>query len=259
MEQDNITKRKHDEGRFWGGVLIIAFGILLLLYKMNFPIPGWIFSWKMILIAIGLFIGFKSKFQNHGWVVLVIIGSLFLVDDVFYNMSLHDYIFPIILIGVGAMFILRPKRKDRIEKLKEYPGYTSTPAYEQKENYDDTLFGSSGNASEEFLEINAALGGAKRIILSKNFKGGEINCFMGGAELNMLQADIQHPVKLEANIVFGGMKIMIPSNWELRFDSTNIFGGVDDKRNITHVITDPNKILTIEGTVVFGGIEVRNF
>lgn len=259
MEQDNITRKRKEDGRFWGGVFIIIFGLLLLLRKMNFPIPGWLFSWETILIAIGLFIGFKSKFQNHGWIIMVIIGTLFLADDILYDMNLRDYVFPIILIGVGAMFILRPKTKGRFEKLKDYSAYNTGTYAEEKQNYNDSLLGSAGNLNEEFLEINAAMGGAKRIVLSKNFKGGEINCFMGGAEINMLQADIQQPVKLEANLVFGGMKILIPSNWELRLDSTNIFGGVDDKRNVTHVITDPNKILTIEGTVVFGGIEVRNF
>lgn len=258
MEQDNITRKRKEDGRFWGGIFIIGFGVLLLLRKMNFPIPGWIFSWETILIAIGLFIGFKNKFQNHGWIILVVIGSLFLADDVLYDINLHDYIFPIILIGVGAMFILRP-RKNNFSRFKNHPGYINSPFTEEKQNYTEPLFESSGNSNEEYVEINAALGGAKRIILSKNFKGGEINCFMGGAEINMLQADIQQPVKLEANMVFGGMKILIPSNWELRLDSTNIFGGIDDKRNVTHVITDPNKILTIEGTVIFGGIEVRNF
>ncbi len=47
---------------------------------------------------------------------------------------------------------------------------------------------------QNMLNINTAFGSVKKIILSKNFKGGEINNFMGGTEINLMKADIQQPI-----------------------------------------------------------------
>jgi hypothetical protein len=56
----------------------------------------------------------------------------------------------------------------------------------------------------------------------------------------------------------GGTKIIIPPHWEVRSQLTSVFGNIEDKRtNIGH--TDPNKVLIIDGSSVFGGIEIRNY
>jgi hypothetical protein len=38
-----------------------------------------------------------------------------------------------------------------------------------------------------------------------------------------------------------------------------VFGGIDDKRSLTQVLTDKSKVLVIKGTSIFGGIDIRNF
>jgi hypothetical protein len=38
----------------------------------------------------------------------------------------------------------------------------------------------------------------------------------------------------------------------------SIFGGTDDKRQ-TLTEADPNKVLVLEGTVIFGGIEIKSY
>jgi hypothetical protein len=38
-----------------------------------------------------------------------------------------------------------------------------------------------------------------------------------------------------------------------------IFGGVDDKRQISGVKLDPNKVLILDGTCMFGGIEIKSY
>ena len=99
----------------------------------------------------------------------------------------------------------------------------------------------------------------EKIVLSKNFKGGEVNCFMGGAEINLTQCDIKQPVKLEINTVFGGTKIIVPSDWDVRSEATTVFGGVEDKRSVATGMPTPGKTLIIEGNCFFGGIEIKNF
>jgi hypothetical protein len=65
-------------------------------------------------------------------------------------------------------------------------------------------------------------------------------------------------VKLEVTQVFGGTKIVIPANWTVHSEMVAIFGGIEDKRLQSNEPT-PDKVLIIEGTSVFGGIDIRSF
>jgi len=115
------------------------------------------------------------------------------------------------------------------------------------------------NDNAEYLDVVSVFGGIKKNVQSKNFKGGEVVSFMGGSEINFMQADIQHPVELEVNNVFGGTKLIIPSNWDVKSEISAVFGGVDDKRSFNNSIPDSNKIIRLKGSCVFGGIEVTNY
>src|SRR6185312_15987792 len=57
---NNEIDRKINQSRISGGVFLLLIGVLLLAYKMGAPIPGWVFTWPVLLIAIGLFIGRKN-------------------------------------------------------------------------------------------------------------------------------------------------------------------------------------------------------
>ncbi len=115
-----------------------------------------------------------------------------------------------------------------------------------------------GFSSEDYIDATTVLGGIHKNIISKNFKGGDITIFMGGAEINLSQADIQGSASLDITQIMGGTKLIVPSNWEVRSQLTSVFGNIEDKRqNIGN--TDPQKVLIIDGTSVFGGIEIRNY
>jgi predicted membrane protein len=252
MEQNDREMERINGSRVGGGLFLLLAGFLLLAYKMGAPIPGWVFTWPVLLIAIGLLSGIKSRFHNPGAFVLIIIGSIFLADQSIPGIDLHAYIAPLIMIGLGLLFILRPRRhsfgryrRARWER-RDFGGYPpqNTPP--------------SSN-SEEYLDVHAVLGGVKKNIQSKNFKGGEIVCFMGGAEISFMQADMQHPAVLEINNVFGGTKLIIPGNWAVQTEISAVFGGVEDKRNFQNNIPDPDKKIILRGSCVFGGIEINNY
>ena len=198
---------------------------------------------------------YSSKALSRIWVrsfILILIGGIFLIDQSVPGIDLHNYIAPIILIGLGILFIVRPRghsygkyRRDRWER-RGFSGFEPSASSDTKDN-------------EEYLDVHAVFGGVKKNIQSKNFKGGEIVCFMGGAEISFMQADIQHPVVLEVNNVFGGTKLIIPGNWEVQTEISAMFGGVEDKRNFQNNIPDPDKKIILRGSCVFGGIEINNY
>ena len=251
--QKNVSQH-HRHNHMFGGLILIAAGGLLLAKRLGAYIPDWLLSWHMLLIAIGLLIGFKSNFKNAGGFIMILVGGAFLISDIIPNVDVHDFIWPGILIVIGLAFILRPRvstpRNRRWGRWEDYA----------KENYAQPEYLTPDvKDTSEFIEINAVFGGVKKIVLSKNFRGGEINTFMGGAEINLQQADIKQPVTLEVNNVFGGTKIILPSNWDIKNEVTAVFGGVEDKRSINLPTPDVTKSIILRGTCVFGGIEIKNF
>jgi len=257
MEQNDMHRFRRDRTpRVWSGMILVACGGLLLAYKLGAAIPEWIFSWPMLLILLGFIAGVKSRFHNAGGYVMMIVGSVFLVDRIVPQVGFHNYIVPALLIGIGLIYILKPKRnwgdKRNWQGGAVYTRSTSPNYYKIEET-------PGVSDDSEHVEINTAFGGIKKNIISKNFKGGEINNFMGGTELNLLLADMQHPIVLEVHNIFGGTKLIVPSNWDIKNEVTAIFGGIEDKRNLNTGLPQPDKVMILKGACVFGGIEVTNF
>lgn len=257
MEPNDINNYRGRGSRIWSGFILVCVGVVLLAYKMGAPIPGWVFTWPVLLIAIGFLVGIKSRFRNPGAFIMILIGGIFLIDQSVPGINFHNYILPVILIGVGILYILRPshthcRRRSRYWNNIPPNAASSTNKFER---YDQPL--QDDNA--EYLDTQAIFGSIKKNILSKNFKGGEIVSFMGGTEINLMQADIQQSIVLEINNVFGGTKLIIPSNWDVKNEVTAVFGGIEDKRTFDNIIPDSGKNILLKGACIFGGIEITNY
>jgi len=220
------------------GVVILIIGLVWLLRRMGVYLPYWVFSWETLLIAIGLIIGIDNKFRNPASYILIAIGSVFLIDDIFaINFNIFQYFWPLLVIGVGLTIIFQARfRGSRIAKsFQNVPG------------------------SGEQLDITSVFNGVKRNVDSKSFLGGEIVTIFGGTEINLMQADFEGTINLDSTVVFGGLKLIVPKNWEIRTEVTSIFGGVDDKRQSAVNVLPDDKVLVITGTVLFGGLDIVNY
>ncbi|MDE3252025.1 MAG: hypothetical protein KGO92_04415 [Bacteroidota bacterium] len=249
MENEHFKNRTtENQSRFWTGMAFIIVGGVLFGKKWGIDFPGWLFSWPMILILIGVVSGFKHRFQNMSWIILIGIGSIFLFDDILSNWEMRKYIWPLAFLGVGLLFILNPKKK--YHRSRRYSETGDFPL-----SGTDTL----NSSTEDVIDSTSFFGGVKKVITSKNFKGGSITCFMGGAEYNLTQADITGTVIIDITQVFGGTKLIVPPHWDIRTESVAIFAGIEDKRPVQPGSFDPNKILILKGTSVFGGIEIRSY
>jgi hypothetical protein len=81
---------------------------------------------------------------------------------------------------------------------------------------------------------------------------------MGGTEIDLTQADFTGVIKLDVTQIMGGTKIIVPAHWEVRSEVTAMFAGFEDKRQ-QPVVINPDKVLILQGTSIFGGIELRNY
>jgi predicted membrane protein len=240
----------HKRKRTILGLFLVIIGAGLLLRTAHFPIPGWVFTWPMILIALGLFQAFSHNFKNVGWLFPTLIGTGFLLQEIYPGIGLGQYIWPIVIITIGLAFIFKPKRHFFHD-------------YEKKNNVsaNTTIFADEGTtvSSEDFIDSTSVFGGVKKTNISKNFQGGNITNIFGGAEINLLQTDFNGTATIDISEIFGGVKLIIPAHWQVRTDASAIFGGISDSRDLTNITLDPNKLLIIKGSVVFGGVDITNF
>ena len=263
MTDDKEKYRGRTAGRVGSGMFLLLIGGLLLLDQMGFPLPDWLFNWHMLLIAVGLFLGIKHSFRGGAWLILILIGGFFLVQDNYPRIPLHRFLWPSILILVGLFIILSPRRRPRWghEWREEFGARRHWRDSDWKDRYTQTqTFASSkeGYSSEDYVDSTAIFGGVHKKIVSKNFKGGDVTSIMGGTELDLTQADFTGVIRLDVTQVMGGTKIIVPPHWEVRSEVTAMFAGFEEKRQ-QPAVTNPDKVLILDGTSFFGGIELRNY
>jgi hypothetical protein len=262
-------------GRIWTGLFLLAIGGVLLLDQMGFPFPDWLFNWHMLLIVVGLFIGFRSNFRSFGWMIMILVGAFYIAKDSYPGLPVDRFIWPAVLIGVGLLFVLRPHHRhwdddgdrryrrrmdwDRWRERQEWRhrgryGYTpgSTPG---SANWSDAK---ASGTTADFLDSTAIFGGSRKKVVTKTFRGGDVTSIMGGTEIDLTQADINGTVVLDVTQIMGGTKIIVPAHWEVRSEVTAVFAGFEDKRQQPAVV-NPDKVLILQGTSIFGGIELRNY
>ncbi len=222
--------------RLMTGVLLLATGGLLLL--SNFDLLSWylediIFSWQMLLIAIG-FISLAGR-NYTGAIILFAIGGFFLLPDIFTNLRI-DFIsifWPLVIIVIGLTLILRRRNFTRSDK--EFKN------------------------TEDFIDELNIFGGSERTFNSEFFEGGKITSIFGGSTVNLKNVKLKNGyAEIEMTSIFGGSKLYVPENWNIRIEATSIFGGINDKRQLNITETVNTNTLVIKGVAIFGGGEIMS-
>ena len=235
----------------WTGVFILLIGVAALIKATVTDLPYWVFSWQTFLIALGFFIGIKHGFRGGSWFILMLVGGAFLIPEIYPEITIRRYIWPVVLIIVGAYIIIRRSRflNEDTEKKNGNKGGIE----------DAKVIDEPAGSTDDYINATSVFGGTKKNILSKNFKGGNITNIFGGTEIYLGQADINGTAVIETTTIFGGTKLIIPSNWTVRSQAAVIFGGIEDKRSVTATPDGTEKVLLIKGTVMFGGVDIKSY
>lgn len=263
MEQEKnneqIYGRPHGTARdrALAGIFLIIAGGLLFAYKMGAPLPAWLFTFPTVLIAIGLVAGLKHRFRHPAWLIPFGIGIFLSVDRWFPGVHVREYTAPVIIMLLGLFFLLRPKHYNKSNKFREF--HQKKRQWKEQMRRDCMEGEAVYMAAGDSIDSVSIFGSVKKKVVSKNFSGGEVTCFMGGAELDLSQADIQGRVELDITQLFGGTKLIIPPHWDLKSEVAAIFGGIEDKRPLQGTVADMNKVLVLRGTSIFGGIDIKSY
>ena len=248
------------------GVILIVVGAIILIKKLGFVLPFWLFSWPMIFIAVGLVILINSQFKNGFGYFMLIFGSFFMLKKyVDLPTGFEGYVIAFGLIGAGFYFLINQKKgTDKFFGTGNQDFSSFNSAVQDAEEV-----GEDGNpkphTSDDFgfepevISSQAFLSGDQKRILSKNFKGGKISAILGGSEIDLSQADMIEPAMLNIVVALGGVKLVVPPHWQVQVNVSNVLAGVEDKRMFPNVSPDPKKILKIYGSVILGGLEIKSF
>ncbi|TKG94516.1 hypothetical protein EYV94_11235 [Puteibacter caeruleilacunae] len=220
------------------GILFILVGIILVLKHMGvipIDIVHFIFSWKMLLIAIGI-ANLWGGNRSVGF-LFVLIGSIFYIPEfVDVPESIQKYYWPVAFI-VGGIFLVFKHRK--YHKMRTEGG-----AYGGFDAYDDFVI----------------FGGREQMIVSQHLRGGRSSALFGGLDYDFTRSlPAGEGAVSEVFIMFGGTTFNIPPDWTVRNEVNTIFGGFSDERYKNPSITsDPSKTLVIRGLCMFGGVSIES-
>lgn len=244
-------QRKQRNGRIVAGVMVILAGLFYLLYQLDFKIPDWIFSWPAIIIAVSIIAAVKHGLNDWRWILLFLIGALFMGAEIYPDSAILRYKIPIVLFIVGIAIIFKPKNKDyQLQKFK---------MKHARHHFNDEPM-KSETLNEDYIYVNNIFSGVEKVIFSKDFKGGEIKNTFGGCDLNLMQAEIGEQAVIMLNQQFSGTKLIIPPNWVVKSDLTCIFAGVEDKRPIMDISKQASaKTLVLKGNLFMAGLEIVSY
>ncbi|MCI0750885.1 MAG: DUF5668 domain-containing protein [Flammeovirgaceae bacterium] len=105
-------KRSKSLNNAMAGTVLIIIGAILFADRAGVEFPDWLFTWPMILVAVGIFIGAKEGFRDWGWLIPITVGVVFLFS---YHVEGYSFqqLWPVIIIVVGVTMLLNSGKKHR--------------------------------------------------------------------------------------------------------------------------------------------------
>lgn len=228
------------------GLFIAFIGVLFTLQNVHILRVSQIFRfWPVFLIVFGLLKMGQSVDRNGriAGVLIAFVGIVLLGNQLGY---LHFNIFslwPLILVYVG------------LRMMSEAGGVRVTTQV-----FADGPPAPGSPQADEAPSISAlaVLGHVDRKITSQSFRHAEVTAFMGGAKLDLRDAMLApRGAVINVMVMMGGVEIMVPPNWHVTTDLMPILSGVEDRRRPAPANPEI-PVLTIRGSVIMGGIELKD-
>lgn len=224
---------KNKDNIIWG-ILLVVLGVIfglnaIGLTEINIFFDGW---WTLIIIAFGLSGLYKDS--DKTWpAILTLIGVVMLLAA----RNLIDFtivwklLFPSILVVFGISLVFK--------------GFTGRDIKDKIKNIKID--------NKDILHIDAVFS-QEKMKIEEEFSGSELNAVFGNLDLNLKNAKLKNDAFISASSIFGGITLYLPENVNLVVNSTNVFGGIDNKYLKK---SDAKITIYITATCLFGGIEIK--
>lgn len=241
----HAIKQHNEKKRVMVGLVILIAGSTLLMRNLGFYVDfinEYIFRWEMILITVGLVNVVAHEGPHPGFLLLIIGGGLYARNyiDLPHGLNFWQLFLASVFILSGLFMIFKRKTSFNCDS------YTH----------------SNGSMGTDSIDEIAFFGGGDRTIVSDNFLGGKILAVFGGSNFNLSRSKLA-PGKnyIDVLAIFGGLKLIVPENWNVKITAISIFGGFSDKHRVfaQEPISEDEPQLIIKGFVIFGGGEIKSY
>jgi predicted membrane protein len=220
------------------GSLLILFGIGMLMEQLGFFDFGNLIStwWPMILIGVGLTKLTSRPVSKTSGIIVLLLGLFFQARALnLITLSIEELFWPIIIIGIGVSILIPSK------------SFNSGFKFDSKEINDSVV--------DKFSLFSTI----KERNVSQNFRGGSLISIFGGIDLDLRDAIItKDGAKIDVTTIFGGMNIIVPSEWRIVLKGIPIFGGCSNKTHPNNSLNENSPVLVINYLAVFGGLDIKN-
>lgn len=236
------------------GLVVIAIGVLLLLGNLGFLDTGDVFRWiPSLFILLGLWMLVKSRFQQVGGPVLIIVVAG-LIQIMVLGVDLGRF-WPVVLIAIGAAILIKSFRS----RSKSGAG----PDSDKRPPNSVSVFGSERKvapADQDSINLVSVMGSVTQRIVSPEFRGGRATAIMGEAKIDLRESAIQEkPAVLELSVVMGEIKLRVPGDWNVRVDDDIVMGELKDERIPRETGTGGGQTdLEVKGSVVMGSLKIED-
>lgn len=269
------TQKGEAKPRAIFGMVLIVLAVLLFLNNIGFTFFGAIFShWPLVIIAIGTFLIYSARRkgtagQNIGILpyALIAVGVVVALGKYgFLRFSVGALLVPLALLFLG-LYLFKPqgvfcrRKKHPVEPSMNILQDLSTndiapESQAEKENAQTT---NSDNLDNR-IDIFTILGGGNYSTRSNDLVSGNIVCILGGAEIDLRDADTrQDVIQLEVLAFMGGIEFKIPPHWQVTVKAFPFLGGISNRTTcLAEKMGVPKRHLVITGMACMGGIEIRN-
>lgn len=225
-----VTNRRASRRSGGGGVvfgfLLLGAGLLFLLDNMDLvDARPWLEWWPLALVAVG--VGEMFGGSRVGAAIWIAIGGWFLLNNFdLLEVNPFEIFWPTLWIVVGAILVWQAVTQPQLA-----PGAERMNAFALM----------AGNVQRS---AGAAVGTV------------QATAIMGGCEIDLRRmAPGQRETVVDLFAMWGGIEIEIPEGWAVENRVTPIIAGVEDKT--APAAPDAPRVI-LRGTVVMGGVEVRN-
>ncbi len=113
-----------------------------------------------------------------------------------------------------------------------------------------------GDEDDDSFSVVACMSGVVFEGQSQDLMDARATAFMGGVELDLMDADLAPGAFLTLRAVMGGIDVVVPSNWRVEVMGRGVMGGIGN-------LTDPDSgdgdgpVLLVDALAVMGGIEIH--
>ena len=228
---------------FWGFVLIMAAGLMLL---NIFGVDPGIGVFRLLIGILLAAVMIKSIISVSIEGICFSAAFLIIVFSEEIGMppvSPFRILLAALLLSLGLNLIfgnqLRKIRKNRRESYRGIEGYEQVV----------------DNETCDHIEVRLKFGSIVKYVESDNFVSGHLSASFGALTVYFDNAVIQNAsAEVYVDVSFGAIKLFIPKAWKVENTITSNFAGVNEHGSTQW--TEEGKVLYLRGNVNFGAVEI---